>query len=95
MLSTHGYFDADPQLGRTDTGGQVVYVLELSKARGSEASFADIRHAIEHITFQNEDVTVDWGSIEAGWREGEWRGLFLSLISAYFAAFAFNNTQKK
>jgi mannosylfructose-phosphate synthase len=32
MLSTHGYLDPVPQLGRTDTGGQVVYVLELSKA---------------------------------------------------------------
>ncbi len=32
MLSTHGYVDPIPQLGRTDTGGQVVYVLELSKA---------------------------------------------------------------
>ena len=32
MLSTHGYFDPVPVLGRTDTGGQVVYVLELAKA---------------------------------------------------------------
>ena len=32
MLSTHGYFDSIPQLGRTDTGGQVVYVLQLAKA---------------------------------------------------------------
>jgi mannosylfructose-phosphate synthase len=32
MLSTHGYVDPVPQLGRTDTGGQVVYVLELAKA---------------------------------------------------------------
>jgi len=32
MLSTHGYFDPVPQLGRTDTGGQVVYVLGLAKA---------------------------------------------------------------
>ena len=32
MLSTHGYADPVPQLGRTDTGGQVVYVLELAKA---------------------------------------------------------------
>jgi hypothetical protein len=31
MLSTHGYVDPEPQLGRTDTGGQVVYVLQLSK----------------------------------------------------------------
>jgi mannosylfructose-phosphate synthase len=32
MLSTHGYFDPIPLLGETDTGGQVLYVLELSKA---------------------------------------------------------------
>ena len=32
MLSTHGYFDPIPQLGKTDTGGQVVYVLQLAKA---------------------------------------------------------------
>ena len=32
MLSTHGYFDPVPILGATDTGGQVTYVLELSKA---------------------------------------------------------------
>lgn len=32
MLSTHGYVDPIPQLGRTDTGGQVVYVLKLAEA---------------------------------------------------------------
>jgi mannosylfructose-phosphate synthase len=32
MLSTHGYFDPSPFLGMTDTGGQVLYVLELAKA---------------------------------------------------------------
>ncbi|MGD9143691.1 MAG: glycosyltransferase family 1 protein, partial [Dehalococcoidia bacterium] len=32
MLSTHGYFDPIPQLGQTDTGGQVVYVLQLANA---------------------------------------------------------------
>ena len=31
-LSTHGFFDPVPTLGKTDTGGQVVYVLELAKA---------------------------------------------------------------
>ncbi|MHA1380468.1 MAG: glycosyltransferase [Candidatus Helarchaeota archaeon] len=31
MISYHGYFAAEPQLGKTDTGGQVVFVLELSK----------------------------------------------------------------
>ena len=32
MFSVHGYVDAEPRLGATDTGGQVTYVLELSKA---------------------------------------------------------------
>ena len=31
MVSTHGYVAAQPPLGAVDTGGQVVYVLELSK----------------------------------------------------------------
>jgi mannosylfructose-phosphate synthase len=31
MISTHGYVAAQPEFGRPDTGGQVVYVLELSK----------------------------------------------------------------
>ncbi len=31
MISTHGYVGAEPEFGKPDTGGQVVYVLELSK----------------------------------------------------------------
>ncbi|MFO0977983.1 MAG: glycosyltransferase [Planctomycetaceae bacterium] len=31
MISTHGYVAARPPLGAADTGGQVVYVLEISK----------------------------------------------------------------
>ena len=31
MISTHGYVAATPPLGAADTGGQVVYVLELAK----------------------------------------------------------------
>lgn len=42
MLSTHGYFDPIPQLGRTDTGGQVVYVLELAKALSTHNCKVDI-----------------------------------------------------
>ncbi|MBN2294614.1 MAG: glycosyltransferase [Pirellulales bacterium] len=30
MISTHGYVSANPEFGMPDTGGQVVYVLELS-----------------------------------------------------------------
>jgi len=42
MLSTHGYFDPKPLLGETDTGGQVVYVLELSKALAKKGIKVDI-----------------------------------------------------
>jgi len=42
LLSTHGYFDPVPQLGRTDTGGQVVYVLELAKALSRAGYKTDI-----------------------------------------------------
>ena len=42
MLSTHGYVDPEPQLGRTDTGGQVVYVLELSKMLSKQGMNVDI-----------------------------------------------------
>lgn len=31
MISLHGYVSAEPELGKPDTGGQVVYVLELAK----------------------------------------------------------------
>lgn len=42
MLSTHGYFDPVPQLGQTDTGGQVVYVLQLAKALTEHGCRVDI-----------------------------------------------------
>lgn len=42
MLSTHGYFDPIPQLGQTDTGGQVVYVIELAKALARTGLKVDI-----------------------------------------------------
>lgn len=31
MVSTHGYVAANPPLGAADTGGQIVYILELSR----------------------------------------------------------------
>jgi mannosylfructose-phosphate synthase len=42
MLSTHGYFDPKPMLGETDTGGQVLYVLELAKALSRKNIRVDI-----------------------------------------------------
>jgi mannosylfructose-phosphate synthase len=55
MLSTHGYVDPVPQLGRTDTGGQVVYVLQLSKA----LSALGIRIDIYTRWFDPEKSQVD------------------------------------
>lgn len=42
MISTHGYVAADPPLGAADTGGQVVFVLELSKKLASLGYQVDI-----------------------------------------------------
>ncbi len=42
MISTHGYVAAEPPLGAPDTGGQVVYVLELSKVLGKLGYKVDI-----------------------------------------------------
>ena len=42
MLSIHGYVAADPELGKPDTGGQVVYVLELAKRFSRLANYVDL-----------------------------------------------------
>ncbi len=42
MFSVHGYVDAEPRLGDTDTGGQVTYVLGLSKALASLGVAVDL-----------------------------------------------------
>ncbi|MGD9633192.1 MAG: glycosyltransferase [Pirellulales bacterium] len=42
MISTHGYVAAEPEFGKPDTGGQVVYVLELSKCLARMGYSVDI-----------------------------------------------------
>lgn len=42
MVSTHGYVAGEPELGKPDTGGQVVYVLELSKCLARMGFVVDI-----------------------------------------------------
>ncbi|UCG32419.1 MAG: glycosyltransferase [Phycisphaerales bacterium] len=49
MISTHGYVGAVPELGKPDTGGQVVYVLELSKC------FGRMGYQVDILTRQFED----------------------------------------
>ncbi len=49
LISTHGYVAADPPLGAPDTGGQVVYVLELAK------KLAEFGYHVDVWTRQFED----------------------------------------
>jgi mannosylfructose-phosphate synthase len=49
LISTHGYVAAQPPLGAADTGGQVVYVLELAK------KLAQLGYAVDIWTRQFED----------------------------------------
>ncbi len=49
MVSTHGYFEGKPSFGRADTGGQVVFVIELSKA------LARFGHKVDILTRKFED----------------------------------------
>ncbi|MDI7863079.1 glycosyltransferase family 1 protein [Rhizobiaceae bacterium n13] len=49
IISTHGYVAANPPLGAADTGGQVVYVLELAK------KLAQLGFAVDIFTRRFED----------------------------------------
>jgi len=49
MISTHGYVAAEPEFGKPDTGGQVVYVLELSKC------LARMGYEVDILTRRFED----------------------------------------
>ncbi|MBX3029849.1 MAG: glycosyltransferase [Chloroflexi bacterium] len=42
LISLHGYVAAEPELGRPDTGGQVVYVLKLAECLGRMGFKVDI-----------------------------------------------------
>jgi mannosylfructose-phosphate synthase len=44
MISLHGYVSADAELGKPDTGGQVLYVLELSR------SLANLGYQVDILT---------------------------------------------
>jgi mannosylfructose-phosphate synthase len=57
MVSTHGYVAAEPPLGMPDTGGQVVYVLELSKKLAQLGYKVDIW--TRRFEDQSEIETVD------------------------------------
>ena len=49
MISLHGYVGANPELGKPDTGGQVVYVLELAER------FSRLGKKVDLVTRRFED----------------------------------------
>jgi mannosylfructose-phosphate synthase len=53
MISTHGYVGAEAEFGKPDTGGQVVYVLELSKC------LARMGYQVDILTRQFEDQPAE------------------------------------
>ncbi len=53
MVSTHGYVAAEPPLGAPDTGGQVVYVLELSR------KLAELGYSVDIFTRRFEDQAAE------------------------------------
>lgn len=64
MLSLHGYVAAEPELGRPDTGGQVVFVLELAK------QIAELGHRVDIVTrrFEDQPEFDDMGPRLRVWR---------------------------
>lgn len=55
MLNPQGYFMDPPPLGKTDTGGQTIYVLQLAKALGRKNIKVDIitRH-FENLPYEEQ-----------------------------------------
>ncbi len=68
MVSTHGYVSGQPPLGAADTGGQVVYVVELSRKLALLGYEVDIwtrrfedQPALERVTDQVRVIRVPCG----------------------------------
>jgi mannosylfructose-phosphate synthase len=49
MMSLHGYVAAEPELGKPDTGGQVVFVLEMAR------QFHELGYEVDIVTRRFED----------------------------------------
>ena len=64
MISLHGYVAAEPELGKPDTGGQVVYVLELAKR------FSRLGRRVDLVTrrFENQPEYDDINENLRVWR---------------------------
>lgn len=68
FLNPQGYLEASPPLGKTDTGGQIVYVLELAKALGRQGVEVDIvtrqfdgREQVERLSERARIIRIPCG----------------------------------
>lgn len=71
LVSTHGYVAAHPPLGAADTGGQVVYVLELAKKLGQLGHYVDVytRRFEDQPAFDEVDERVRVVRIPCGGKD--------------------------
>lgn len=105
MISTHGYVAANPPLGAADTGGQVVYVLELAKKLGQLGFEVDIwtrrfedQPSCERVSDRVRVLRVPCGGPAFIPKEylirdlGEWAENALRLIERYNLRYSFLNS---
>ncbi len=105
MISTHGYVASHPPLGAADTGGQVVYVLELSKKLAQFGFEVDLwtrqfedQPAVEKVAEHVRIVRVPCGGtsfIPKEYLSGsltEWGENALQIIHQYSLRYAFINS---
>lgn len=105
LVSTHGYVGADPPLGAADTGGQVVYVLELAKRLGQLGYAVDVwtrRFACQPASEDLDDrvriLRVACGGFDFIPKEylysklGEWAENALRLIRSERLSYVFVNS---
>jgi len=59
MVSTHGYFEGKPSFGRADTGGQIVFVIQLSEELAKSGYKVDILTRLFEDFDQIEQLTED------------------------------------
>lgn len=105
LVSTHGYVAAEPPLGAADTGGQVVYVLELAKHLGQLGYGVDIwtRRFEQQAAFEMVDERVRILRARCGGNDfipkeylyaklGEWAENALRIIKRDNLSYAFINS---
>lgn len=105
MVSTHGYVAANPPLGAADTGGQVVYVLELSRKLALLGYDVDIwtrrfedRPEMEVVNDHVRVIRVPCGGREFIPKEylcdhlAEWNDHALRFIQQHRLSYAFINS---